>query len=112
MLYDMGGDSFGSIGVNMGGALITTFYGIVLSNLIFKPIAVKLERRTEQRVALLSMVMEGVVLISEKRTPSLIRETPLSFIAQYKDEVRGAAGVDVQLAEEPEPDKADPPKTS
>ena len=112
MLYDMGGDSFGSIGVNMAVALITTFYGIVLSSLIFKPIAVKLERRTEQRVALLSMVMEGVVLISEKRTPSFIRETLLSFIAQYKDRVRGAAEVDVQLAEEPEPDKADPPKTS
>lgn len=112
MLYDMGADSFGSIGVNMAVALITTFYGIVLSNLIFKPIAVKLERRTEQRVALLSMVMEGVVLISENRTPSFIRETLLSFIAQDKDEVRGAAEVDVQLAEEPEPDKADPPKTS
>ena len=112
MLYDMGGDDFGSIGVNMAVALITTFYGIVLANLIFKPIAVKLERRTEQRVALLSMVMEGVVLISEKRTPSFIRETLFSFIAQYKDEVRGAAEVDVQVAEEPKPDTADPPKSS
>jgi chemotaxis protein MotA len=58
------------------------------------------------------MVMEGVVLISEKRTPSFIRETLLSFIAQYKDEVRGAAEIDVQLAEEPKADKADPPKAS
>ena len=56
--------------------------------------------------------MEGVVLISEKRTPSFIRETLLSFIAQYKDEVRGAAEIDVQLAEEPKADKADPPKAS
>ncbi len=60
----MGGGDFANIGVNMAVALITTFYGIVLANLAFKPIAVKLERRTEQRVALLSMVMEGVVLIS------------------------------------------------
>ena len=112
MLYDMGGDDFGNIGVNMAVALITTFYGIVLANLIFKPIAVKLERRTEQRVALLSMVMEGVVLISEKRTPSFIRETLLSFIAQYKDEVRGAAEVDVQVAEALKPETADRPKTS
>ena len=112
MLYDMGGDNFDNIGVNMAVALITTFYGIVLANLIFKPIAVKLERRTEQRVALLSMVMEGVVLISEKRTPSFIRETLLSFIAQYKDEVRGAVEAEVQVAEKPEPEKADPSKTS
>lgn len=111
MLYDMGGDDFANIGVNMAVALITTFYGIVLANLVFKPIAVKLERRTEQRVALLSMVMEGVVLISEKRTPSFIRETLLSFIAHYRDEVRGAAAAEVPPVGSPKPEMADRPKT-
>jgi chemotaxis protein MotA len=52
MLYDMGGDNFDNIGVNMAVALITTFYEIVLDTLIFKPITVKLKRRTEQRDAL------------------------------------------------------------
>ena len=111
MLYDMSGDDFANIGVNMAVALITTFYGIVLANLVFKPIAVKLERRTEQRVALLSMVMEGVVLISEKRTPSFIRETLLSFIAHYKDEVRGAAAAELPPAGGAKPETADRPKT-
>lgn len=96
MLYEMGGGDFKQVGINMAVALITTFYGIVLANLVFKPIAVKLERRTEQRVALLSMVMEGIVLLSEKRSPSFIRETLNSFIAQYKDEVRAPAEAAVE----------------
>ena len=52
MLYDMGGDNFDNIGVNMAVALITTFYEIVLDTLIIKPITAKLKRRTEQRDAL------------------------------------------------------------
>ena len=110
MLYNLGGEDFARIGLNMAVALITTFYGIVLANLVFKPIAVKLERRTEQRVALLSMVMEGVVLLSEKRTPSFIRETLLSFMAQYKDEVRQTMSQEIPVAGGPGRDAAGPPK--
>ncbi len=72
---------------NMGIALITTFYGLVLANLVFHPIAVKLERRTEQRIMIMSMVMEGITLIAERRTPSFVRETLKSFIANYDNEL-------------------------
>ena len=89
MLHGMSEGSFEQVGFNMAVALVTTFYGIVLANLIFKPIAVKLERRTEQRVQLLSMVLESVSLLSQKRGPAFIRETLHSFIAQYEDEVEG-----------------------
>ncbi len=37
-----------AITANMSIALITTFYGLILANLAFNPIAVKLEGRTEQ----------------------------------------------------------------
>lgn len=81
-----------SIGYNMGVALITTFYGLMLANLAFNPIAIKLERRTEQRVMIMSMVMEGITLIADRRTPAFIRETLLSFIVHHDDELqrRGA----------------------
>ncbi len=72
---------------NMAIALITTFYGLLLANLFFNPIAVKLERRTEQRIMIMSMVMEGVTLIAERRTPSYIRETLNAFIASYDNEL-------------------------
>lgn len=72
---------------NMAVALITTFYGLLLANLIFNPIAVKLERRTEQRIMIMSMVMEGITLIADRRTPSFVRETLNSFIAYHEDEL-------------------------
>ncbi|WP_198243072.1 motility protein A [methane-oxidizing endosymbiont of Gigantopelta aegis] len=76
-----------SITANMAIALTTTLYGLLLANLVFNPIAIKLERRTEQRIMIMSMIMEGVALIVEGRTPSFIRETLNSFVAQYDNEL-------------------------
>jgi chemotaxis protein MotA len=82
------------IGPHMAVALMTTFYGILLANLIFKPVAVKLERRTEQRVVLMNMILQGISMMCEKRSPALMRETLKSFMAHYEDEIHdGGAGV-------------------
>jgi chemotaxis protein MotA len=93
MLQNLGAGSIDVIGANLALALVTTFYGILLANLVFVPVAVKLEGRTEQRVALLNMVMEGVRLVKEERPPSYIRETLRSFMENPSDEVadHGAA---------------------
>ncbi len=88
MLSAMDADQFAAIGTNMALALITTLYGILLSNMLFKPIALKLERRTEQRVMLMNMMVEGVLLMQEQRSPAFIRETLGSFLAQSEDELR------------------------
>ena len=88
MMFILGDGDLVTIGQQMGVALLTTFYGILLANLIFKPVAVKLERRTEQRVTLMNMVLEGVTLMAKKRNPTLIRETLKSFVAHFPDELR------------------------
>lgn len=75
------------IGRHMAIALMTTFYGILLANLVFKPVAVKLERRTEQRIVLMNMVLQGISMMCEKRSPALMRETLGSFMAHYEDEI-------------------------
>ncbi|MCX7741978.1 MAG: MotA/TolQ/ExbB proton channel family protein, partial [Tepidimonas sp.] len=62
-----------AIGRHLAVALMTTFYGILLANLVFKPVAVKLERRTEQRVVLMNMVLQGISMMCAKRSPSLMR---------------------------------------
>lgn len=95
MLEVMQAGDVSQIGPGMAVALLTTFYGLLLSNLVFKPIAVKLERRTEERLIAMHMVMEGVALISKRRLPSFIRETLNSFVANHHDEIR--------LPEEPGP---------
>lgn len=87
MMFILGDGDMDIIGVQLGIALMTTFYGILLANLIFKPVAVKLERRTEQRVIVMNMVMQGILMLQQKRSPFFIEETLKSFVATYEDEI-------------------------
>lgn len=80
------------IGPQMAVAMLTTFYGILLANVLFQPIAVKLERRTEERLIAMNMVLEGITLITKRRMPSFIEETLNSFMTTYKDEIRESEG--------------------
>ncbi|WP_136255275.1 motility protein A [Onishia niordana] len=98
MLEGMDAAQIGVIGERMAVALLTTFYGIVLANLIFKPIAVKLERRTEERLVAMNMILEGVSLMSRRRLPSFIEETLKSLMATHRDELRD--GLDDGLGDE------------
>lgn len=88
LMYVLGDGDMQVIGTQLAVALMTTFYGILLANLLFKPVAVKLERRTEQRVILMTMVMQGISMMYKKRSPSLMRETLKSFVQSYDDEIR------------------------
>lgn len=87
LMFLLGAGDIKAIGAQLAVALMTTFYGILLANLVFKPVAVKLERRTEQRLVLMNMVMQGVSMMCAKRSPTLMRETLKSFMAQYEDEI-------------------------
>ncbi len=96
MLYAMGGADFEIIGRNLGIALTTTLYGIVLANLLLRPAAIKLERRTEQRIMLMYMVLEGISMLGQHRNPSFIRETLKSFVAQYEDEIHSPSLAEIE----------------
>jgi len=76
-----------AIGNNMAIAMMTTLYGVVAGNLIFKPIAMKFEQRTQQRVAVMMTVMQGVILLRQNRSPAVIRETLESYNAERQDEI-------------------------
>ena len=88
MLYDINGPDMANVGHNMAVALMTTLYGLILSNLIFKPIAIKAERRTEKRAMIMRMIVEGTIMLASNRSPVFIRETLKSFSAQHDDELR------------------------
>jgi chemotaxis protein MotA len=87
LMFLLGDGDMTAIGQQMALALLTTFYGVLLANLIFKPVAVKLERRTEQRIVLMNMILQGISMMSQKRSPALMRETLNSFMTQYDDEI-------------------------
>ncbi len=87
LLFLLGDGDMTAIGRQMALALMTTFYGVLLANLVFKPVAVKLERRTEQRLVMLNTIMQGISMMSQKRSPSMMRETLNSFVAEVRDEI-------------------------
>ncbi|WP_418067325.1 motility protein A [Sedimenticola hydrogenitrophicus] len=108
MLQAMDNADFRVVGLNLGIALTTTLYGIILANLLLKPVAIKLERRTEQRVMLMYMVLEGISMLGQKRNPSFIRETLNSFVAQYEDEIHSPSLEEIELRVEAETHGATP----
>jgi chemotaxis protein MotA len=87
LLFLLGDGDMTAIGRQMALALMTTFYGVLLANLVFKPVAVKLERRTEQRLVLLNTILQGISMMSQKRSPSMMRETLNAFVAEVSDEI-------------------------
>jgi chemotaxis protein MotA len=62
------------IGPAMAVALLTTLYGAILSFVVFGPIAEKLERRTAEETAIMTMVIEGVDSIVKGQNVSVIKD--------------------------------------
>jgi chemotaxis protein MotA len=74
-------DQFSSLLTGMGTALITTFYGVFLANMVFLPIAGKLKRRSENEIMLKNIVLEGIISIHGREHPILIKEKLMTFVA-------------------------------
>jgi len=92
MLQEMETGGMAAVTSDMAIALVTTFYGLLLANLIFKPIATKLEQRRNQRVIQLTMMAEGIALIHQQRTPSAIRDILSGFaFGQDRPEAKNPA---------------------
>ncbi|WP_027187114.1 motility protein A [Desulfovibrio cuneatus] len=82
MLKNMNDPS--SIGPAMAVALITTFYGAVLANLVFLPMVGKLKCRSKEEVLIMEMQLEGIVGISKGENPRIILEKLTSFQPYYR----------------------------
>lgn len=67
-------DDPSSIGPKMAVAMITTFYGAVLANLFFIPMADKLKLRSEEEIMNMTLLFEGVVSIREGEHPRLMED--------------------------------------
>lgn len=87
MMQIMNSHDIFQIGVHIAIAIVSTLYGVLLANFFFKPIAFKLERRTEQRVMFASMVLEGIALMNQRRGPAFINETLKSFIEKHDNDL-------------------------
>lgn len=77
------------IGVGMATALITTFYGALLANLVFIPLSGKLSIRSKRETMLAEMTVEGVVGIVRGESPTEVRERMHTFVSsKHREEVK------------------------
>lgn len=82
-----------SLGPAMALALITTFYGVLLANLVLIPIAGKLELISDEEMMLKRMIISGVMGIQKGINPRILEEKLQSYIQpdikeeKWKDEM-------------------------
>lgn len=79
---DLSSGSSDSLGVSMATALVTTFYGCILANLLFGPIAKKLRIRNDEEVIYKQVIIEGVVGIQAGDNPKVLKEKLVSLLHQ------------------------------
>ena len=77
-------DGPGTLGTNMSVALITTFYGSVLANCFFLPMANKLEIAHEREMLYMELIIEGVISIKEGENPKYIQDKLLNFLEEHE----------------------------
>jgi len=63
-----------TIGPAMAVALLTTFYGALLANLVFVPISSKLKMRSTAEIEFRELMMEGVMAIAKGESPRMVEK--------------------------------------
>ena len=69
-----------SLGPNMAVALLTTLYGSVLANLVFLPMASKLENKTEEEIFIKQIIIEGIIGVQSGQNPRILEEKLSAFL--------------------------------
>ena len=73
----------------MATALITTFYGIILANLVFYPIVGKLQSNSIKEINYNELILEGLLSIQAGENPRIVEEKLTSFIANTQKRGKG-----------------------
>jgi len=68
------------LGAGIAVAFVATVYGVGSANLLFLPIATKLEVRHRNEMILREMMLEGVISVSNGENPRLIEEKLRSYL--------------------------------
>ena len=75
-----------SLGASMSVALITTFYGCLLANLFFAPIAKKLTIRNDEEYLYKQLIIEGVLSIQAGDNPKFLKEKLYCYLKERLNE--------------------------
>lgn len=80
LLKNLGAGGVETLGPAMAVALMTTFYGLIVANLLLIPIAENLVLETEDDFLLRKMVVEGLMLIQQGKPTAYVEEKLRSFL--------------------------------
>ena len=84
MLAETG--SIRSVMAAMSIAMLTTLYGVILSNMVLLPIASKRKQLKESNLVLLEMIRESVNRIARREAPYTILQELRNFLPHKRDE--------------------------
>ena len=73
-------DDPSTIGPSMAVALLTTFYGAVIANLVFLPSSTKIEHRSNKGVLHHDLIIEGIISIARKENPRIIKDKLMGYM--------------------------------
>ena len=76
--------SIGGIMGAMSVALITTLYGVLLSQLIFLPVGSRLARNKESYVRLYEMILEGTIYLHRRERPDVIEQDMQIYLSKKR----------------------------
>lgn len=81
-----------TLGPSMAVALVTTFYGVVLANLVFTPISTKLIAITAAETLEKELLLEGLMSVQDGENPRIIKDKLYAFLARKDIEKMQRAG--------------------
>lgn len=88
------------IGSGMATALLTTFYGSLLANIVFLPIAKNLEIQTANELKTNEMIIEGVLALQRGDNPRVIEQKLQSFLSHTDKKSKKEERKSVEVAQE------------
>lgn len=93
LLQSLGGENaFQKLGPSMSVALTATFWGLVVANLFLIPLGENLALASQHDLIRRKIVVEGVMLIKEKKHPIIIEEHLKSYLSPaLRNRIKGMA---------------------
>lgn len=84
LLGKLGDSDMSVLGLGMAVALSGTFYGIVIANLIFQPLAELIQTKSDNEAKTREMILDGLHSILERHEPLVIGELANSYLPDAK----------------------------
>ena len=70
------------LGPAMATALLATLYGALIANMVCLPLADKLHIKLEEEDISRSLIIDGILMVRESKSPTLVREMLLAYLPE------------------------------